>query len=194
MSAPPSPLIVGVDEARDLARDLLRGLPERSQHSAGVARRAKELVPTIGDDDPSLLVATAWLHDIGYADEISATGFHPLDGARYLRRHGWPPRLCALIAHHSGAAYVAAARGLSLPLADFPREQTALSDALTYADQTVGPNGRRMSVTDRMADMLARRGDESPNAQVHHLRGPHLLAIAERVRARAQSRALQSIG
>jgi hypothetical protein len=32
-------------------------------------------------------VAAAWLHDIGYAPAIaeSGTGFHPLDGARYLR-------------------------------------------------------------------------------------------------------------
>ncbi len=30
------------------------------------------------------LVAAAWLHDIGYAPEVTDTGFHPLDGARYL--------------------------------------------------------------------------------------------------------------
>ena len=34
------------------------------------------------------LVAAAWLHDIGYAPELVETGFHPLDGARYLRREG----------------------------------------------------------------------------------------------------------
>ena len=194
MPPPAHPPIVRVDEARDLARDLLRQLPERWQHSAGVAHRAEELACTIGDDDPTLLVCAAWLHDIGYSAAIADTGFHPLDGARYLRRRGLPPRLCALIAHHSGAVYVAAAQGLALPLADFPREQTPLSDALTYADQTVGPNGRPMSVAERSADMLARRGGDSPNAKVHHLRGPYLLAVADRVRPRLHAPVLQSIG
>jgi HD superfamily phosphodiesterase len=34
---------------------------------------------------PDLLEAAAWLHDIGYSPEIAVSGFHPLDGARYLR-------------------------------------------------------------------------------------------------------------
>ena len=31
------------------------------------------------------MTAAAWLHDIGYAPAVDDTGFHPLDGARYLR-------------------------------------------------------------------------------------------------------------
>jgi putative nucleotidyltransferase with HDIG domain len=171
-------------DARDLAHELLRDMPGRWQHTVGVARRAEEVARTIGDDDPELLVAAAWLHDIGYAESLRDTGFHPLDGGRYLLDSGWSHRLSALVAHHSGACFVAEVRGLALSLAAFPREITPLSDALTYADQTIGPDGRTMSVPDRIADMLARHGADSPNAKAHPQRGPFLLGVAERVETR----------
>jgi putative nucleotidyltransferase with HDIG domain len=173
-----------VDETRDLAADLLGNLPERWRHTVGVAERAAGLTETIGDDDPALLVAAAWLHDIGYADEVADTGFHPLDGARYLDRRRWPSRLSALVAHHSGACFVAEARGLSDAISAYPREESALSDALTYADQTIGPGGRPMTVRQRNAEMLARHGPDSPNARARHLREPCLLTIAARVERR----------
>ena len=175
---------VRVGAARDLAHRLLRGLPERWEHTAGVAHRAAQIAVTVGPDDGDLLVAAAWLHDIGYADALAGTGFHPLDGARYLDRAGWPRRLSALVAHHSGARFVAAARGLAADLARYPREESPLADALTYADQTVGPYGRPVGVRQRMSGMLARHGADSPHARVHRRRGPYLLAVARRVQRR----------
>ncbi|GAB3846378.1 hypothetical protein GCM10027610_064350 [Dactylosporangium cerinum] len=108
----------------------------------------------------------------------------PLDGARFLRRSGWTDRISALVAHHSGACYVAEVRGLHHELAEFPRELSPVADALTYADQTVGPDGTRVDVRARMAEMLARHGANSDNARVHHLRAPDILAAAERVEHR----------
>jgi hypothetical protein len=176
-----------VDAARKLAHDLLTGLPGRWKHTAGVARRAEEVAATVTDDEAELLIAAAWLHDIGYAEALRDTGFHPLDGGRYLRRNHWPDRMAALVAHHSGACFVAQVRGLSL--AEFAKERSALSDALTYADQTIGPDGRSMSVPERMADMLARHGSDSPNARADAQRRPFLLGVAERVERRiAQQR------
>src|SRR5580693_4887911 len=71
--------------AASLARAKLREpLPRRWSHSRGVAARARTLAPILGPD-ASLLTAAAWLHDIGYAPALAETGFHPLDGARYLR-------------------------------------------------------------------------------------------------------------
>src|SRR5690349_18139930 len=134
---------VRVHDARDLAQILLDGQTERWRHTIGVARRAEELVGTV-DDSAESLMSAAWLHDIGYAPAVRDTGFHPLDGARYLDRHRWPSRLSALVAHHSGACFVSAVRNLTTELASFDREESAVSDALTYADQTVGPGGRRM--------------------------------------------------
>jgi putative nucleotidyltransferase with HDIG domain len=174
---------VRVHDARDTAQVLLAGLPQRWRHTIAVARRAEELAITV-DDDPDVLIAAAWLHDIGYAEAVKDSGFHPLDGARYLDRHRWPARITALVAQHSGARFLAEARGLSEALSAYLDEKSPTADALTYADQTVGPAGQRMTPTQRMAEMLDRHGPQSVNARVHHLRRPHLLAVAARVEHR----------
>src|SRR5690349_15997129 len=134
-----------VVEARQLARAVLSDRPERWQHTVEVARRARSLGP-----HEDVLEAAAWLHDIGYGEATVRTGFHPLDGADFLDRHGWPERLSALVAHHSGARFVADELGLGGPMGRFPFELSPVSDALTYADQTVGPYGRRLSLDERL--------------------------------------------
>jgi putative nucleotidyltransferase with HDIG domain len=176
--------MTSVRAARDLARALLSDLPERWQHTAGVARRAARIAGPIGRGEGDILVTAAWLHDIGYAAGLHDTGFHPLDGARHLRRHGWPDRISGLVAHHSEALCVAHVRGLAGALGEFPRERSDVSDALVYADQTVGPYGRPMTVEDRLADMLGRHGAGSPNAAAHVVRAPLIRAAVHRVEQR----------
>jgi putative nucleotidyltransferase with HDIG domain len=173
-----------VHDARDLAQILLAGDWQRWRHTIGVARRAEELTATLDDEDSAVLLAAGWLHDIGYAEQVKDSGFHPLDGARHLDRLGWPRRISALVAHHSDAASVARARNLHRELSAYPHEESAVADALTYADQTIGPGGQRMTVSDRLADMLHRHGPDSPNAAVHDRREPHLRATAERAERR----------
>jgi putative nucleotidyltransferase with HDIG domain len=169
--------------AEELAHELLAPLGDRWRHSRGVATRAAELAGPL-DLDAEVLVAAAWLHDLGYAEAARTTGFHPLDGARYLDRDGWSTRIVGLVAQHSGARFVAVARGLAEALDAYPDEGGWMSDALTYADQTVGPGGERVSPLGRRAEMLRRHGPHSWNAQVDHLRGPHLEAVAARVESR----------
>ncbi len=62
--------------------------------------------------DAGLLAAATWLHDIGYAPSLVATGPHSLDGARYLRdaQHA-EAMLGRLVAHHSCAIIEAGKRG-----------------------------------------------------------------------------------
>ena len=177
-----------VRDARDLAQVLLTDLPERWHHTAGVAAQARRIGAAVRPGDAALLESAAWLHDIGYAAALHDTGFHPLDGARHLQRHEWPARLCGLVAHHSEALCVAAVRGLATELSAFAREESAVSDALTYADQTVGPYGRAMSIDQRLADMLRRHGPESPNGAVHARRAPLIRAAVGRVDRRLASR------
>jgi putative nucleotidyltransferase with HDIG domain len=173
-----------VAAARDLAWRAIGALESRWLHTAAVARRAEELFDTIPAEDRDVLVAAAWLHDIGYGKLAQDTGFHPLDGARLLDRRRWPGRISALVAHHSAASVMAPQWGLAAELAAYPDEATSVSDALTYADQITGFRGERLSVEKRIADMLRRHGPDSPNARVHHLRGPLLLAAAARVEQR----------
>jgi putative nucleotidyltransferase with HDIG domain len=168
-----------VELAADVARYLLAG--ERLAHTEAAARRAETLAPAVGVDEAAPLVTAAWLHDIGYAEQVRDSGFHPLDGARYLRSTGWPMLVCDLVAHHSGARFVAEVRGLAGELAEFTFVEDRVSDALTAADQIAGPGGTPMTVGQRIADMLARHGPDSPSARAHIYRGPYLYAAAGRV-------------
>ena len=170
--------------AQELAYALFGETTGRWPRKVAVARWAEELVDTIGDDDPDVLIAAAWLLDTGDADAARECGLPVLDGARYLARRDWPRRICGLVAHHAGAGLVARVAGLQYELATFGEECSPLSDALTYADLTVGPDGGWVSVRQRLGDLLHHRGPGSAEARVHHLRQPHLLAIADRVELR----------
>jgi len=66
-------------------------------------------------------------------------------------------------------------------MGEFEFEDSVVSDALTYADQTVGPHGRRMTVEYRIAEAITRHGPDSPNARARVDRVPYLLAVANRV-------------
>ena len=86
---------------------------------------------------PDDLVAAAWLHDIGYAPGLVQTGFHPLDGARFLRRAGADGQVVSLVAYHSCARVEADVRGLGVELAaEFTPGGPLLADALLYCDMT----------------------------------------------------------
>lgn len=167
-------------EAERLAESLIGDSGDRWKHTAGVAARAAELAGRLGLD-PDVLVAAAWLHDIGYAEPIALTGFHPLDGAVHLSAEGWPARIAGLVAYHSGARFIAAARGFGEQLAAFPDERSVMADALTYADQTVGPSGVRVDTETRYSEMLHRHGPCSWNAKVGADRRPYLRAITARM-------------
>jgi hypothetical protein len=148
------------DWAASLARGLLSGpLPKRWAHTQGVAAQARTLRSVLGEDTDSVEDA-AWLHDIGYSPALVDTGFHPLDGARHLRDHDLgSPLVRTLVAHHSCAVIEAEERGLrDTLLAEFPLTPDAerLSPALLYADMTTGPTGDRITVDDRLAEILRR--------------------------------------
>ena len=131
------------DHAEEIARTLLeKPLPRRWAHTRGVAARARTLAPILGDA-ADLIEAAAWLHDLGYSPALAATGFHPLDGARYLRDvQGTGDAVCRLVANHSCAIIEARQRGLANYLTnEFPRVDPALEDALTYCDMTTAPDG-----------------------------------------------------
>ncbi|MFJ4654696.1 HD domain-containing protein [Nocardia sp. NPDC088792] len=97
-----------VDHESSWAWCLARGelelsLPQRWAHSQGVGRAAIEVAAKL-DCDSELLVASAILHDVGYAPRLAMTGFHPLDGARFLRdEYRAEQRLTQLVANHTFA-------------------------------------------------------------------------------------------
>ncbi|WP_280434432.1 HD domain-containing protein [Nocardia carnea] len=172
--------------AEGLARKHLAPLPRRLAHVEGVARQAARAEEVV--DDPTLLVAAAWLHDIGYAPDIERLGFHPVDGAEFLRDHGVSDRLCALVANHSCACVEARRRGIQI---EWPDEETELRDALWWADMTTTPTGGTTAVRERIAEVQARYGPEHVVAQSVAEAAPYLLGASDRTEARLGAASLK---
>ncbi|MER6368586.1 HDIG domain-containing metalloprotein [Streptomyces mirabilis] len=173
--------------AATLAESLLPPLGNRWLHTQAVAARAQEAAAAVSREDRDLLVAAAWLHDIGYAAELRATGFHPLDGARHLESLGAPARLVRLVAHHSGAVYEAEQRGLSAELAVYEREDSSVLDALIFADMTTGPAGQSFDFNARIDEILVRY---EPGSEVHNAISnarPYLGTAVERTQRRVNA-------
>ncbi|MFF3915710.1 HD domain-containing protein [Streptomyces sp. NPDC001852] len=169
--------------AYPLAESLLaEPLPRRWQHCLGVAERARTIAPVLGED-ADLLEAAAVLHDIGYAPNLAKTGFHPLDGARYLRDIAdADERVVNLVAHHSCAWMEAEARGLHDELVgEFPRESAHLNDALCYCDMNTTPDGTPTNPIDRVNEIAGRYGPDSLIGTFIRRAEPEILASTSRV-------------
>jgi hypothetical protein len=174
-------VVMDVDEAAGLARAMLaEALPRRWRHVRSVARRARWVVKQLSLPDD--LVAAAWLHDIGYAPGLAETGFHPLDGARYLRRQGVDAQVVSLVAHHSCAHIEAEVRGLGSALAsEFPPADPGLSDALLYCDMTTGPDGDFVRPADRLVEIRGRYGPDHEVTRFVERAASEILTTAGRV-------------
>lgn len=147
--------------ARDLAEQLLaEQLPRRWAHVRGVARKAESVAHILGDDG-HILVCAAWLHDVGYSPHLIVSGLHSLDGARYLRdTQGADERVCCLVAYHSCATIEARNRGLLRQLVDeFALGDELPHDVLTYCDMTTSPDGRAVTVEERLDEIVSRYGE-----------------------------------
>jgi hypothetical protein len=140
------------------AERLLAPLGRRWSHVQSVAARAEFVAAGVGVD-PGTLAAAAFMHDIGYAAELAVTGFHPLDGARFVRDAGHED-LATLVAHHTGARNEATLRGLDALEREFPFNDSLIQRALTYSDLTTGPDGTPTNVRSRVAEIMQRYGPD----------------------------------
>jgi len=170
-----------VQWASSHAEGLLGLLGNRWAHVQAVAEQASRIAPAVlPADEREILVAAAWLHDIGYAPALATTGLHPLDGARHLEALGVDRRLCCLVAHHSGAAFEAEERGYSAELAAFEQEDSPVMDALIYADMTTGPAGQLVAFEARITEILERYPPGHPVHRAISRSRPTLAAAVKR--------------
>jgi HD superfamily phosphodiesterase len=116
--------------AEQVSRRLLEPLGARWRHALGVVERARVVGGALESGEADVLVEAAYLHDVGYAPELVETGFHAVDGARFVRACG-RERLAGLVAYHSGAEAEAGERGLVSELEEFGNERSVPSRALT---------------------------------------------------------------
>ena len=179
---------VTVLAARQLAEQLMPCLGQRWAHVQRVAAAAIGLAPILGEQ---ALTATAasWVHDVGYSTQIATTGFHALDGARYLAAHSWPDTLLSLVAYHTGAEWEAQQRDLSDQLTAIPRPPQHLIDAVTTVDLTTGPDGSPITLAARLADILRRYPPHDPVHRAISMSSTYLTQCQARVTARVQAAA-----
>ena len=144
------------ERAAEHAAALLSPLGNRWHHVQGVVQRAYSMKTLFEEEDQRYLIAAAYLHDIGYAPSLKKTEFHPLDGANDVIQTFKDVRLASLVAHHSEAAFEARLRGYTPALHAFPREYSAVADALTFCDMTTSPEGKHTSFEERITEILCR--------------------------------------
>ena len=164
------------DWAAGTAERLLVPLGNRWTHVQAVAAKATALVNIGVAADVDVLIPAAYLHDIGYAAELAITGFHPLDGARFVRDAGFP-ELAPLVAHHTGARNEAALRGIQELLDEFPFDNSLMQRALTYCDLTSGPTGMATNVRDRVDEICQRYGPDHMVSRAALIGLPEFLEI-----------------
>ena len=169
--------------AEQESKRLLAGTGDRWLHVQGVVDQAWRVAGILRDDERPLLLAAAHLHDVGYAKELRRSGAHQLDGAAFLRAAG-QERLACIVAHHSEARYELEARGLGSELAAYQREESAVTDALTYCDLLTGPTGMWTTLGERVADVERRYGDGSLVVNALRKALPTLQAAVERTQLR----------
>ncbi len=165
------------------ASRLLSGMGDRWRHVQAVAARAHEAGRVLNENDRGVLITAAWLHDVGYAPSLASTGFHALDGARYVRALG-QERIAGLVAHHSGAYVEAALRGLTAELAEFPDETSDVSAALTYCDLLTGSTGEPVGLEKRITDVERRYGADQIVPRSLRLAQPELAHSIQRIEGR----------
>jgi hypothetical protein len=175
--------------AKSQAEDLMGPLGDRWLHVQAVADQARRVGLALADlvyEDRDVLVAAAYLHDIGYAPSLNRLGFHPVDGARFLRQQGHE-RLACLVAHHSGARFEAEERGLLQELDAFPVEDGLVPDALTFADMITGPAGEAVTSEERVGEILRRYPPDDPVHRAIRRAHPMLQATVDRTLRRLGS-------
>ncbi|MEH0821849.1 MULTISPECIES: HD domain-containing protein [unclassified Micromonospora] len=182
--------MTNLEAAAELAHDLLAdALPRRWVHVQKVADKATEASSVLAAPDRPILVAAAWLHDIGYAPGVQFSGLHALDGARWLRRAGWDERVAGLVAYHSCAAFEAEERQLAGQLrAEFRNEESDVTDALWYADMTTGPDGQDFGIMERLAEIRSRYGPDDVVTRFWSRAQPEIVAAVRRMERRLAAR------
>lgn len=155
----------------------LRLLPRRLAHSLAVGRQAENH----GYDET--VVAAAYLHDIGYGQDLIDTGFHPIDGARYLRAACWSEDIVSMVAFHTGAEYEARSRNLSRELGRFDRPDQNRIDHVTYCDCCTTPTGQLTTPAERINEILSRYPSDHVVHQTIQVSKPYLLECCARARA-----------
>jgi len=88
------------------------------------------------------------------------------------------PRLTTLIAHHSGARYEAALRGLTIL---YPYEDSIVNQIVAVVDTSTLQSSLVVPIVERLRDITDRHGPESPPVRAMHAFWPKLVAAMQAI-------------
>jgi hypothetical protein len=145
--------------AQAVAQQILGRESFRWAHTLGVVRLVKESLAMVPREERSVVLAAAYVHDLGHVRRLKVTRCHALDGAMYVWGAGHQ-QLAAMVAQHSGARYEARLRGLGREMTAFPLADSSALDLLTYSDLKMDHYGRRCSVDERLEGIAIRYGKD----------------------------------
>ena len=166
--------------------------PNRRDHILAVSDYCREVGDLVSENHPELgcdsdLTERAGLvHDIGYLPEVQSfvrsskvykdTGWHPIDGANFLRLRG-EQELAQYIEGHGNSLEVAVAEHLPL----FEPSGHIIAKIVTFCDSQTGPTGERISYSERLKDIAARHGAQSVAVKAHFAAQPRVSKIIEEI-------------
>jgi hypothetical protein len=159
----------------------------RWAHTLGVVRLVKESLAMVAAEHRSVVLAAAYVHDLGHVRSLKATGCHSLDGAMFVRAAGHLD-LASIVAHHSGARCEARLRGLESEMARFTFVDLSALDLLTYSDLKTDHQGRRCSVDERLRGIAIRYGNDHIVTRALRLAEPELRQSVRRVESRLRAK------
>ncbi|SFJ71512.1 HD domain-containing protein [Thermoflavimicrobium dichotomicum] len=145
----------------------------RYQHILGVVQQMKQLVNRLNLEErlKPLFIQSAYLHDIGYSEKLNVHHFHPVDGAIFAHQQDFPKPVVAAVLFHSGAYQsVKRTRPDLVPLYSYNGQwldetDRLFIDLITYCDLHTSPLGKKISVKERIDDIIQRYGEKHEVSQ-----------------------------
>jgi hypothetical protein len=161
--------------------EAFRATPNHTWHSRAawhrVAQARRHELSWLDHDRLATLELAALLHDVGRALDPEDTEPHGFVGAEFLDAIGLVD-VAPLVAHHSGARFEAADRGMSH--LDHWYSDPELLAIVTHIDRTTGPTGESVTLHQRRAAAVARFGADAPQLRWFDLSTPDAL-LGERL-------------
>ncbi len=159
------------DQTLEFIKNSFADSPKRLEHILQVAECVHSSANELGLNAP-LAYCAALLHDVGYLEELKVTGFHPIDGANFLSREGYP-EIAALIVCHSNSPEQAHIKKLP----EISISEDPIAKLITYWDVQTKQGGELVSYDQRLEDIVARYGEESDVTRAHRMAEPRIRKI-----------------
>lgn len=141
----------------------------RFKHIEGVVSKMSYILARISNiraKTKEKLINIAYLHDIGYSEKLTKSGFHPLDGAIFAIENGFDDIIVKSVLFHTGAAGEAALRGgyiaetyknINKLLCE---EDMFWIGMISYCDLHTDSIGRHITLEKRIGDVFRRYAAE----------------------------------